>query len=579
MEAAPLNGGGSWSVDRVTLEYPAGQVSNPTEEGKETQVKGLPHVALDDDFNADGINESSWVTIVNDDAASIKQANGSIIFENSASTRHRWNTQIIHSRQSFPAVHEGNGLRMTLHIKGNSNAHYIVGLLPKFEEYPGHVPPKPLVGFHQSALDGRLLYPMKSDFTVPVDIGGQNSNYAIRITLTEKSGALWEYDLHDGKGWQTARTAKIANPRNALSSDLKVALDVPADKRNNVQKHLVDKLGPLVKIEPTEIDAALSPEEKQAVEKYQQQLDDASSQKKSHGWIHAMYDVGPAPPTHLFKRGEFDNPGHEVSAGFLRVLSSPFSETLLPDQEIEVGSVESKTTGRRTALAQWLTDEQSPASGLLARVMVNRIWQRLFGEGIVTTSENLGLSGAKPTHPELLEWLANDFRDNGWKLKRVVKQMLLSAAYRQSSFRDPSAPNGNSQAQKNDPDNTLLWRMRLRRLDAEVLRDAMLTIGGKVDLTLGGPPIPLEYHTGTGMVTVADQESAPTGKWRQSLYLLQRRIYNPTLLNVFDKPIVTGNVCERDSSATVLQSLTLMNDSFVMEHATHFANRLPWRFG
>ena len=256
------------------------------------------------------------------------------------------------------------------------------------------------------------------------------------------------------------------------------------------------------------------------------------------------------------------------------MLSSPFSETLLPDQEIEVGSVESKTTGRRTALAQWLTDEQSPASGLLARVMVNRIWQRLFGEGIVTTSENLGLSGAKPTHPELLEWLANDFRDNGWKLKRVVKQMLLSTAYRQSSFRDPSAPNGNSQAQKIDPDNTLLWRMRLRRLDAEVLRDAMLTIAGKVDLTLGGPPIPLEYHTGTGMVTVADQESEPTGKWRQSLYLLQRRIYNPTLLNVFDKPIVTGNVCERDSSATVLQSLTLMNDSFVMEHATHFANRV-----
>ena len=574
MEAAPLNGGGSWSVDRVTLEYPAEQVSNLPEEENERQVKSLPHVALDDDFNADGINESSWVTIVNDDAASIKQANGSLIFENSASTRHRWNTQIVHSSQSFPAMHEGNGLRMTLHIKGNSNSHYIVGLLPKFEEYPGHVPPKPLVGFHQSALERRLLYPMKSDFTVPVDIGGQNSNYAIRITLSGKSGALWEYDLRDGKGWQTARTAKIGNPRSALSSDLKVALDVPADKRNEVQKYLVDKLGPLVKVEPTEIDAVLSPEEKQAIEKYQQQIVDASSQKKSHGWIHAMYDVGPAPPTHLFKRGEFDNPGHEVSAGFLRVLSSPFAETLLPDQEIEIGSMESKTTGRRAALARWLTDEQSPASGLLARVMVNRIWQRLFGEGIVTTSENLGLSGAKPTHPELLEWLAHDFRDNGWKLKRVVKQMLLSAAYRQSSFRDPSAPNGNSQAQKNDPDNMLLWRMRLRRLDAEVLRDAMLTIGGKVDLTLGGPPIPLEYHTGTGMVTVADQESEPTGKWRQSLYLLQRRIYNPTLLNVFDKPIVTGNVCERDSSATVLQSLTLMNDSFVMEHATYFANRV-----
>ena len=202
MEAAPLKGGGSWSVDRVTLEYPNAR-----------------KVALDDDFTGDDINKSNWVTIANDDAASIKQANRSLLFENSASTGYRWNTQIVHSRESFPAMDQGNGLRMTLHIKDNSNSHFIVGLLPKFEKYPGHTPPRPLFGFHQSAQERRLLYPMKSDFTVPVDIGGRNSNYAIRITLSEKSGALWEYDLRDGKGWQTARNTKTWEPGRALSSD------------------------------------------------------------------------------------------------------------------------------------------------------------------------------------------------------------------------------------------------------------------------------------------------------------------------------------------------------------------------
>ena len=188
LEATPLQRGGSWSVDRITLEY-----------------AGAKRVALDDDFNTDDINASNWVAIVNDDAASIQQQDGALRFENRAASRYRWNTQIVHSRKSFPAVDEGDGLRMTLQISSNTNAHYIVGLLPEFKKYPGRETPKPPFGFHQSASEKRLLYPMKSDFNVPVDIGGQNSNYAIRITLGTESSALWEYDLRDGNGWQTAR--------------------------------------------------------------------------------------------------------------------------------------------------------------------------------------------------------------------------------------------------------------------------------------------------------------------------------------------------------------------------------------
>ena len=202
MEAAALKGGGSWAVDRITLEYP-----------------GTKKIALDDDFSAAVLNRSNWVTIVNADVASIRQTEGILRFENPAVERFRWNTQVVHSSASFPAVDQGSGLRMTLHIKSNTNAHYIVGLLPKFKKYPGHATPQTPFGFHQSALKKRLLYPMKSDFTVPVDIGGRNANYAIRITLHETSGAVWEYDLRDGKGWQTARQAKMSLSGDSRTSN------------------------------------------------------------------------------------------------------------------------------------------------------------------------------------------------------------------------------------------------------------------------------------------------------------------------------------------------------------------------
>ncbi|MBM3459018.1 MAG: DUF1553 domain-containing protein, partial [Armatimonadetes bacterium] len=237
------------------------------------------------------------------------------------------------------------------------------------------------------------------------------------------------------------------------------------------------------------------------------------------------------------------------------------------------------TSGRRTALARWLTDAGSPASGLAARVLVNRIWQHLFGVGIVATSENLGLSGAPPSHPALLEWLAADFRDHGWRLKRVIRAIMLSTVYRQDSvplgpgtLRGSAPPAGDPQ--KRGPDNNLLRRQRLRRLDAEALRDAVLAMSGQLDPTPGGPPTPLVYHAATGLVTEAEPGAAAPGRRRRSLYLQNRRIYNPTLLAVFDKPTVTSGVCRRGSSATVLQSLALMNDTFLSGQAASSADRI-----
>src|SRR5262249_14234036 len=159
------------------------------------------------------------------------------------------------------------------------------------------------------------------------------------------------------------------------------------------------------------------------------------------------------PATHLFKRGQFETPDKEVSPGFLEVLSDPQTSSWLAEVRDKAPS------GRRTALARWLTDPESLASGLVARAMVNRIWQHLFGRGLVASYENRGLSGSPPSHPELLDWLAADFRDHDWRIKRVIKQMMLSTAYRQTSAQSQSVPRDDPSPQEADPENTLLWRM------------------------------------------------------------------------------------------------------------------------
>src|SRR5262249_29213131 len=143
--------------------------------------------------------------------------------------------------------------------------------------------------------------------------------------------------------------------------------------------------------------------------------------------IQALYDVGPPPPTRLLAGGNFETPAREVQPGILRVLCDNGSSPGL-----KVAAPNAQTSGRRLALANWLSAKESRAAGLGAGVMVNRIWQHLFGTGIVPTPENFGVGGEPPTHPELLEWLSAEFMQNGWRVKPLVKQLVLSTAYRQS---------------------------------------------------------------------------------------------------------------------------------------------------
>lgn len=360
------------------------------------------------------------------------------------------------------------------------------------------------------------------------------------------------------------REAKLVALSGIDHEAVRVAFKLAADKRDAQQKALVARHSAALKVAAEEIDAALTNTERQEIEHRTKAIETANGQRRTHGWIQAMYDVGSPPSTRLFQQGSYLNPRREIAAGFLEVLSQHDLTSYLAQVPPATGS------GYRLALARWMTDPSSPASGLVLRVMVNRIWGTLLGSHIVATPDNLGLSGATPSHPELLDWLAAELRrDGSWKQR--IRQITASSVYRQASFGPhPSL----ARAREIDPDNRLYWRSRLRRVEAEVLRDSILSAAGQLEMSMGGPPVPLEYLP-TGEVLVARKGlEKPSARQRRSVYLLNRRIYNPSFLSVFDKPIVTGSVCQRPASAVALQSLSMLNDQFVVEQARHLAARV-----
>lgn len=279
---------------------------------------------------------------------------------------------------------------------------------------------------------------------------------------------------------------------------------------------------------------------------------------------HAVYDVGPPPTTYLLRRGEYTRPGPQVQPGFPRVLCDTEEEAVPL-----ISAPRGETSGRRLALARWLTRPEGRAGALVARVQVNRAWEQLFGFGLARSSENLGRQGELPTHPELLEWLAADFINNGWRLKPLLRQVLQSAVYLQSArSTDENA------ASRVDPGNRLLWKKPLRRLSSEAIRDAVLATSGKLDLTVGGPSVMTQaLPDGRVLVAKKDQPS-PTSQWRRSVYLVSRRNYHPTLLSVFDQPRMGANCLRRERSAVVLQSLTMLNDEFTLRQSEFFAGRV-----
>ena len=285
--------------------------------------------------------------------------------------------------------------------------------------------------------------------------------------------------------------------------------------------------------------------------------------------VHCLVeDPGTKVETVLFHRGDHQQPKGTVQPGLLMAMGLGGLNLDIPGSSPGL-----RTTGRRLELARRLTDRSNP---LTARVWVNRIWLQHFGVGLVATPGNFGALGERPSHPELLEWLADDFMANGWKTKRLHRLIVTSAAYRQGSVNVP--------AQKADPDNRLLGRFRLRRLDAESLRDGMLAVSGRLDPLPYGPPVPVAV-TPQGQFVVGRQkrdgngdsvgvDPAGSDAFRRSVYVQVRRTMPVGVLETFDAPVVNPN-CELRSASTVApQSLMLLNDGFVLERSADLAARL-----
>ncbi len=215
----------------------------------------------------------------------------------------------------------------------------------------------------------------------------------------------------------------------------------------------------------------------------------------------------------------------------------------------------------RLELARTLTAAGNP---LTARVMANRVWQHLFGEGIVASVDNFGVLGQPPTHPELLDHLADEFRREGWSIKRLIRQLVLSRTYQMSSH-----PTAGDAA---DPQDRLLHRMRIRRLEGEPLRDAILAVSGRLDPTQFGPSVPVyltQYMEGRGR-----PGSGPLdGNGRRSIYISVRRNFLAPMMLAFDVPIPFNTVGRRNVSNVPSQALILMNDPFVVEQAKLWARR------
>jgi cytochrome c553 len=281
----------------------------------------------------------------------------------------------------------------------------------------------------------------------------------------------------------------------------------------------------------------------------------AGAKAENEPKIRAVWDHGEPSPTYILRRGNYLTRGKLVGPGVPSVLTdgrTPF--------HVAPPWTGSKKTGRRLALARWVTRMDHP---LTARVMVNRMWKHHFGEGIVRSLDNFGKLGTPPTHPELLDYLAAYFSRGGWSVKSLHRLMMTSATYRQSS--DVSEAH-----QRLDADNLLLSRMPLRRMEAEVLRDSMLAVAGRLDGTLFGPPDALEVGA-DGLVSA---RAGNHRRWRRSIYVLKRRTQPLTILQGFDMAGMDPNCIERRESIVAPQALHLANNALVRELATAFAERI-----
>jgi hypothetical protein len=345
--------------------------------------------------------------------------------------------------------------------------------------------------------------------------------------------------------------------RSRFPEELSHLLDIPPERRTPLEQQLAAMVAKQVYMDDKGMFNGMKPADKERWEALKKQLAEAGPKPTPPAVAMAFTDVGRnVPATHVLRRGNWRKPADEVRPGFLSAFDNREADVKPPTA--------TASTGRRTALANWIADGKNP---LTARTIVNRAWAQHFGQGIVGSLGDLGFQGDRPTHPELLDWLAGEFVARGWSLKKLHRTILLSDAYRQASTFDPAAA-------KIDPHNDLLWRMNRRRLDGEALRDAILTVAGTLNPKAGGPSV---YPELPG-------EMKATGSWpvsadaaerdRRSVYVFVKRNLRYPLFGAFDAPDRNEACSRRFETTTASQSLMLLNEKLYAEKAKRFAERV-----
>jgi len=354
-----------------------------------------------------------------------------------------------------------------------------------------------------------------------------------------------------------------------LPEYLQVAWRTPADKRTEGQKLNFIQIEKTLQADPLanritekQIVSLMSDEEKAKHAELKAQIATLEKQKpKPYPTAMATGENGNQPRTSYFlRRGGVEAKGPKMSPGVLSVVN--------PDYAFPKPPTDAKSSWQRRGFAEWVASADNP---LTARVMVNRIWQHHFGEGIVRTPSNFGKLGDRPTHPELLDWLATEFVTQGWSVKSMHRLLMKSQAYRMAS--DDVAG-----SMAVDPENKLFWRMPRVRLEAEIIRDQILAVAGSLDKTLGGPCVfpyinPDLFQSSTRRTWPGKPEDDPS-TWRRSLYVFSKRSIRYPLFEAYDQPNLVNSCDRRNRSTIAPQALFLMNDSFVIVQAKQFAERL-----
>lgn len=359
-------------------------------------------------------------------------------------------------------------------------------------------------------------------------------------------------------GELTATPTGGGDPTDSLPEPALAAFQIPPGERSKEQRKLIrehrSKLRSLLRQHATD-------QEKDNLDQFKRQIEAAEAESpprlaKAYVW----YEEGQQPPvTHVFRRGDPRVALEEVSAGVPAILSDAALPPAVPT---------AASTGRRRQLAEWLTQPRNP---LTARVMVNRIWQHHFGDGLVASENDFGVMGDSPSHPELLDWLASEFVARDWSIKYLHRLIMLSSAYQMSSV-------GCAESLAKDPHARLLSRFTPRRLEAEAIRDAVLSASGSLNHERGGPSVFPEISS-----AVLASQSRPGNGWtkseplqaaRRSVYVFVKRTLPLPEFEVLDFPDTNGPCEQRQVSTVAPQALTLLNGAFMHEQSRQFAKRL-----